>query len=360
MLYLKDISLFQFKNYESRQWQFSESVTGICGPNGTGKTNLLDSIYYLCFTKSYFAKQEALTVQQGKKGMRLDGTFCINKKEFKTTAIVRENNKKEFLLNQELYKKFSEHIGKFPCVMIAPDDTIIVTGLSDERRRLLDTIIAQCNTQYLEALIQYNKLLQQRNSLLKQIAESPHYDIHLLEAIDTQFVYFGTLIYEIRKKFTNSFIPTILKNYNSIAGSDDGINISYMSQLDEMNLSELLKNTLKKDILLQRTNSGIHKDDLEITMQENNFKNRASQGQRKTLLLAIKLSEFSVLKQKKGIAPILLLDDVFEKLDEQRMGQLFYKVCVLEKCQVFITDTHKERLYDYLKKLQLDFHLITL
>ncbi|WP_298391619.1 DNA replication and repair protein RecF [Hydrotalea sp.] len=360
MLYLKKISLFQFKNYDSRQWHFTESVTGICGSNGTGKTNLLDAIYYLCFTKSYFARQDIVAVQQKKKGMRLEGIFRIGEQEFETIAILRENNKKEFLLNQEPYKKFSEHIGRFPCVMIAPDDVAVVTGLSEERRRLIDTIIAQYNFEYLEGLIQYNKLLQQRNSLLKQIAETGQYDTDLLEAIDTQFVHYGNIIYKTRKVFTNTFIPTILENYQSIAGSEDGITISYISQLNEMSLQDLLKSSLQKDMVLQKTNSGIHKDDLEICMQESSFKNRASQGQRKTLLLAIKLAEFSVLKQEKQVAPILLLDDVFEKLDEQRMHQLFYKVCVQEKCQVFITDTHAERLNDYLKKMRVNFSLITL
>ncbi|RTL56773.1 MAG: DNA replication and repair protein RecF [Sphingobacteriales bacterium] len=360
MLYLKKISLFQFKNYGSNSWEFTEAVTGICGPNGTGKTNLLDAIYYLCFTKSYFARQDTFSVQQGKKGMRLEGLFENNNQFFETVAILRENNKKEFLLDQETYKKFSEHIGRFPCVMIAPDDAAIVVGLSEERRRLIDTILSQYNATYLEALIQYNKLLQQRNSLLKQIADTGQHDITLLEAIDTQFVYYGSIIYQHRKKFTTEFIPKILENYQLIAGSDDGISISYISQLNENSFKDLLKASLQKDMLLQRTNSGIHKDDLEITMQENSFKNRASQGQRKTLLLAIKLAEFSVLKEQKKVAPIMLLDDVFEKLDEQRMHQLFYIVCVQENCQVFITDTHAERLSNYLKKMQVNFSLITL
>jgi DNA replication and repair protein RecF len=360
MLYLNKISLFQFKNYSHNHWQFTEPVIGICGPNGVGKTNLLDAIYFLCFTKGYFNRQDANNVQQGKQGMRIEGSFLNNTGLMEVVGILRENNKKEFLLNTETYKKFSEHIGRIPCVMIAPDDISIITGLSEERRRFIDTIISQYNQSYLEALIQYNKLLQQRNSWLKQIAEHKVYDKDLLEAINLQMVHYGKIIYKQRQLFMQEFTPMVIQYYTEIANNNDGLKLQYESHLHDNDFESLLKSSVDKDIILQRTQMGVHKDDLTFYMHDIAFKTRASQGQRKTLLLALKLAEFSILKKEKAVAPILLLDDIFEKLDEQRMEKLFYKVCVSEQCQVFITDTHYNRLNEYLSKMQINFQIINL
>lgn len=360
MLLLKKISVVQFKNYEQRQWLFNQRITAVCGPNGSGKTNLLDAIYYLCFTKSYFSHQDTQIVQQGKLGLRVDGTFLKYKKTHELVCIIRENNRKEFLADDELYKKFSEHIGKFPCVMIAPDDVELITGNSEERRKFIDTILSQCNVDYLHWLIDYNKILQQRNSLLKAAAEHNRLDESLLDTLDEQLSEKGELIFAARKQFTEELIMAAIQSYQSIAQNDDGININYDSQLLKNNLLNLLQINRQRDLYLQRTGCGIHKDDIEILMNQQSFKNSASQGQRKSLLFALKLAEFEMLKKQKGFTPILLLDDVFEKLDAERMHNLLHKVCMEESGQVFITDTHAERMESQLKAIGAEYGLIEL
>jgi DNA replication and repair protein RecF len=360
MLRLQNINLVQFKNYISSQHFFSERIVGMHGNNGRGKTNLLDAIYYLCFTKSYFTRSEAANVHHGLQGLRLDGTFNRNGQEEKVVCILRENSRKEISCNGEEYKKFSSHIGQFPAVIIAPDDVELVTGTSDVRRRFLDTLISQLDSNYLQWLIDYNKILQQRNSLLKSGAEKGFIDATVLDILDEQLSIPGTLIYNRRKSFLQTFLPAVGKEYQQIAGLSEPVTFSYYSPLNEDSFLKLLKVFRQKDMMLQRTTLGIHKDDLEMEMHGENFKHIASQGQRKSLLFALKLTEFYELRNAKGLAPILLLDDVFEKLDADRMNNLLYRVCVENNGQVFITDTHRERLQLALQNLKVPFQLIAL
>jgi DNA replication and repair protein RecF len=360
MLWLKQISAYQFKNYNQQQWLFKNRIIAICGPNGSGKTNLLDAIYYLCFTRSYFSKQDAQVVQQGKQGLRVDGTFEKEKQAYELVCILRENNKKEFHINGEAYKKFSDHIGKFPCVMIAPDDVELITGNSEARRKFIDPIISQCRPDYLQWLIDYNKILQQRNSLLKATAEHNRLDESLLDTLDEQLCERAQLIFNARKNFLDTFLPSTISAYKSIAQRDDQITLQYDSQLSNFPLIDLLQSNRQRDLYLQRTGCGIHKDDITLLMNDQSFKSIASQGQRKSLLFALKLAEFETLKLNKGFTPVLLMDDVFEKLDSARMHNLLYKVCVEENGQVFITDTHAERLRSQLDTFQANYQLIQL
>ena len=357
MKHLSSITITQFRNYLSKQFSFSERIVAICGQNGTGKTNLLDAIYYLCFTKSYFSKPDAQSVYTGLQGFRLEGIFENDQIE-KLVCIVRENNRKEFHLNDEPYKKFSSHIGKFPCVFIAPDDVQIFTQGSENRRNFIDTILAQLEPAYLQHLINYKKVLDERNSLLKAAAEKNYFDDTLLNIIDSQLIKYGQQVFSARKSFLEEFIPLVSKAYEGIAGKNDDITIVYFSQLLNNAFPDLLDQNRQRDLYLQRSCYGIHKDDLEITMQQLPFKNLASQGQRKSLLFALKLAEFTILKEKKGSPPLLLLDDIFEKLDDQRMNRLLHKVCVEEDGQVFITDTHEQRLEESLNKLLISFQLV--
>ena len=360
MLRLSKISAYQFKNYNQQQWLFENRIIAICGPNGSGKTNLLDAIYYLCFTRSYFSKQDSLVVQQGKQGLRVFGTFEKENQAYELVCILRENNKKEFHINGEAYKKFSDHIGKFPCVMIAPDDVELITGNSESRRKFLDPILSQCRPDYLQWLIDYNKILQQRNSLLKSAAEHNRLDESLLDILDAQLCERGQPIYEARKSFLETFLPSAIKAYNGIAQSDDHITLQYDSQLSNSPMIDLLHSNRQRDLYIQRTGCGIHKDDITLLMNNQSFKSIASQGQRKSLLFALKLAEFETLKLNKGFTPVLLMDDVFEKLDSSRMHNLLYKVCVEEKGQVFITDTHAERLRTQLDIFKANYQLIQL
>lgn len=358
MLRLQHISLVQFKNYHNRSYEFVARVVAICGNNGAGKTNLLDAIHYLCFTKSYFTRLDGQNVQHGHSGFRIEGDFALNDKEEKTECILRETGKKEFLLNKEPYEKFSHHIGRYPCVVIAPDDALLITGESKERRTFLDGLLSQTSTDYLQQLITYQKVLQQRNSLLKTAAETGSKNIALLDVLDQQLLGPGEFIFETRKKFLLAYLPMVRILYNDISRSNENINLLYESELLRVPFAELLKANRNRDFILQRTTAGTHRDDLNLEMNGQSFKTIASQGQRKSLLFALKLAQMEVLKKEKGFAPLLLLDDVFEKLDEDRIGNLLNKVCLQNDGQVFITDTNEERLKIHLEQIGMSFQLI--
>ncbi len=360
MLRLASLSLTQFRNYVQRRFDIFERIVGICGSNGTGKTNLLDAIYYLSFSRSYFSRPDSQNVHHGMSGMRLEGDYLLDDEPQQLVFILRENNRKELSWNNEAYRKFSDHIGKLPCVMIAPDDVILISGGSEERRKFIDTILSQINRSYLQNLIDYNRILQQRNGLLKNSAETGRTDESLLEVLNEQLVGKGNALFSERKKFLDGFLVLTGQLYTQIAGSDDGLLLGYESQLLYGDFASLLQESRQKDFLLQRTNTGPHRDDLSIRMHMVPFKSEASQGQRKSLLFAFKLAEWQVLKDAKGFTPILLLDDVFEKLDEQRMSQLLQWVCQETDGQVFITDTHEKRLEDALTGLHTGFQMIRL
>ncbi|MBC8033887.1 MAG: DNA replication and repair protein RecF [Chitinophagaceae bacterium] len=348
MLHLNSISLLQFKNYLQSDFQFRQRIVGISGKNGIGKTNLLDAIYYCCFTKSYFTKSDAQNVSDGKQGFRLEGNFHLNNTPQAVTCVLRETGKKELALNQELYVKFSDHIGKFPCIMIAPDDVQIITGGSEERRQFLDTLLSQIDHDYLLQLIHYNKVLLQRNALLKSFAESRRVDENLLQVLNEQLARPGAVLFEKRRVFLQEFIVLVRKFYQQISGENYPVHLEYISQLHSSSFKELFDSFHEKDLALQRTGGGVHRDDIAISLGNASFKAIASQGQRKSMLFALKLSAFEVLKNRNGFSPILLLDDIFEKLDETRMDNLLNWVCRENNGQIFITDTHPERIHQHL------------
>jgi DNA replication and repair protein RecF len=365
MLQVNHISLTQFKNYKAKSFDFSHKVVGICGANGTGKTNLLDAIYYLCFTKSYFTATDNNTVSYGERGFRIAGKFFLENSPLQVIAVLRETGKKEISFNDELYSRISRHIGKLPAVIIAPDDVAIVTGGSEERRKLFDALLCQLNPEYLQQLMQYNKLLQQRNSLLKQMGEQRSSDETVLEIIDQQLVVAGAFVYNERCRFMGEFLASATAHYHTIAKSNEAVQLSYESQLHAntevgslQKFKSLLLENKSRDLQLQRTTAGIHRDDLKLQLNFQPFKQSASQGQRKSLLFALKLTEFEMLQEHKGFAPILLLDDVFEKLDNGRMTNLLREVCIEKMGQVFITDTHRERLEEQLQGIGCDYEII--
>ena len=357
---LKEISLTQFKNYAQNSFRFGKRIVGICGNNGVGKTNLLDAIYYLCFTKSYFSRSDQSGVLRGAAGFRIDGLFDRDGEETDVVCILRPTGKKEFLADGVPYEKFSQHIGRFPCVIIAPDDIQIITGGSEERRRFLDALLSQLEPTYLQDLIEYNKVLQQRNGFLKSLTERRLADKGLLEVYDQQLVVRGNRLFDRRVVFLKELLPLAGSFYSRIAGAEEPLTLAYDSQLFHHPFRELLRQGLEKDLYLQRTGSGIHRDDIDISFAGVPFKTMASQGQRKSLLFALRLAEYEILKREKGFPPILLLDDVFEKLDEQRMHNLLDRVCLQDDGQLFITDTHPGRISREMERIAVDWQLIIL
>lgn len=360
MLKLSKISITHFKNYEFKIFSFSARVIGIYGLNGKGKTNLLDAIYYCCFTKSYFIATDNMNIGFDKDGFRLEALFHHDDSSNKIICINRGTGKKELSLNDVPYEKLSSHIGLLPSVIIAPDDIELIAGNSDLRRKYIDTILCQIDSDYLQQLMKYNKILQQRNSLLKRFAEQGNMDEVLLDIISQQMVEPGTYIFQKRKNLLKEIAPIAKDLYHRFSRNTESITMIYESRLLQNDFNEIFTQNRSKDLLLQRTNGGIHKDDLKFELNGQAFKNTASQGQRKSLLFALKLAEFSILEKYKGFPPILLLDDVFEKLDSERMEQLLAWVCNENTGQVFITDTHRTRLKDTLTHLNTDFQLVEL
>ncbi|MBS1495515.1 MAG: DNA replication/repair protein RecF [Bacteroidetes bacterium] len=360
MLQLSTITITHFKNYDITSFDFDKRVIGICGLNGVGKTNLLDAIYYCCFTKSYFSNSDNLNIGFDKDGFRLSALFKKKEEAQQVICICRGAGKKEFSLNNVPYDRLSMHIGILPAVIIAPDDIEIIIGGSEGRRKYLDALLSQLDAEYLQQLMTYNKLLQQRNSLLKRFAEQGKTDDTLLQVLDMQLLPPASYVFEKRKIFCSELRPLVHDFYHQLAANKEEVKFTYESKLLEENLESLLNKNKEKDKILQRTNAGIHKDDLSFYLNGQVFKNIASQGQRKSLLFALKLAEYQLIKKYKGFSPILLLDDVFEKLDDNRMHQLLHWVCNHNDGQVFITDTHKDRLVEAFSNLHIDARVIEL
>jgi DNA replication and repair protein RecF len=351
---LTSLSLYQFKNYSKQSFEFKQPICCFHGPNGIGKTNLLDAIYYLCFTKSYFSSYDHQVVQIEKKGMYTKG--LINQE--KIDCIIRENGKKEISLNGKIYSKNAEHIGKFPAVIISPDDIGLLNGYSDSRRRFIDRLLCQLDSDYLNSLIEYGHYLAQRNALLKS-SKNQTIDATLHDHYKEQLCSHARIIYNRREKIITTLLPKAQEYYGLISKHQELIYLKYKSQLTGNKLEDLFKESLEKDFITQRTNVGIHKDDIVFEINKQAIKTNASQGQKKSFLFALKFAAFSILREELSNSPILLLDDIFEKLDATRSQQLVNLITQLDT-QVFITDTHEQRLKEAFKNVKnVQFEKIT-
>jgi DNA replication and repair protein RecF len=338
------LELRDFKNYGQLRLEFCADLNGMAGPNGAGKTNILDALYYLCTTKGYFNGTEQYNFRHGTDLMQLKGLIALKGYDYQAEIRVAKGKKKELLINKARENKLSEYVGKFPVVIIAPDDNQIILGGSEERRRLLDSGLCQADSTYTDQLLRYNKILQQRNALLKQIADSDQRQDSLLDTIDEMLAGLAQNIYQQRKEFCNSYSSIAAEVYQRISGAAEAASIQYHSHLDEYPLEIWLKKNRDKDILLQRTTKGVHLDDLDLQLDGHPVKKVGSQGQQKTFVVALKMGLYALLKDRKNLYPALLLDDIFEKFDEERVSRLFEWLGDGHKGQIFISDTHPERL----------------
>lgn len=356
-MWLKNISLLNFKNYADAALQFSETVNVFTGNNGSGKTNMLDAIHYLCLCKSYFNPIDAQQIKTGEELFMIQGDFNRKNKSEKITCGVKRNQKKQFKRNKKEYDKLADHIGLFPVVMVSPYDINLIIDGSEERRKFMDNVISQTDALYLDTLITYNRVLLNRNTLLKQIAISKKYDPTLLEILDEQLVHAGNKIFAVRQNFMNAFVPLFNQYYQYLTQGSEQVALHYQSQLNAANFDELLKKTIEKDRLLERTTTGIHKDELLFTLSDLPLKKFGSQGQQKSFLIALKLAQYAFLAQNKGFKPLLLLDDIFDKLDDKRVQKLMQMVSQQDFGQIFITDTGKERVKLIFKKIAVEVTL---
>ncbi len=359
-MHLKKITLVNFKNFDSQSFDFEAKINCFVGNNGVGKTNVLDAIYFLSFAKSYFNSVSSQIIRHSEDFFLVEGNYDIDKKTETVVCSLKRGNKKTVKRNGKSYERFSDHIGYLPLVIISPGDRDLIIEGSDTRRKFVDSVISQSNNLYLKTVINYNKVLSQRNSLLKYFALNRCFDELNLNIYNEQLNAYGSEIYKHRKSFLNEFIPIFRKRYKTISNSFEEVNLTYNSQLETSDFPTLFKETLEKDRILQYTTAGTHKDDLLFEIEGYPIKKFGSQGQQKSYLIALKLAQFDFLKEQSHVKPILLLDDIFDKLDDLRVEQIINLVNSDEFGQIFLTDTHLERTEEVVKKTKKPFKIYKL
>jgi len=344
-MWLKQLSVLNFKNYTESTLEFLPEVNAFTGENGSGKTNLLDAIHYLSLCKSYFNPIDSQHIKKGEEWFIVQGNFERDERLDSISCSLKRNQKKQFKRNKKDYPRLADHIGQFPLVMISPNDSEIITEGSEERRKFIDNVISQTDNRYLDTLIAYNKILLQRNTLLKNIKEKGVFDIALLEVLNMQLVEVGDVVYKRRKRFMEEFTPAFQRHYTYLTGEAEEVSLLYDSQLHDNNFMSLLERSVDRDRHLERTTQGIHKDDLVFTIHgEMPLKKFGSQGQQKSFLIALKLAQYTFLQEQNKFKPLLLLDDIFDKLDDKRTRKLMKMVSDEEFGQIFITDTDAIRI----------------
>jgi DNA replication and repair protein RecF len=384
-MHLQKISLAHFKSYEYESFEFSERVNCIVGENGTGKTNLLDAIYFLALTKSSISNQDALSINHEAEYMMIEGCFSMfdvlgsmfennqtdveksvipksisdtehqtSKNEHLITISLQRGQKKAVLQDKKAYERISEHIGRFPVVMLSPNDTDIIRDGSEERRKFFDGVMAQLDSEYLENLLQYNRLLLQRNSLLKQFAERNYVDELLLDVYSDPIVEVSLKLYQARNQFIIEFLPLFKKHYNTLSDAREEVEMIYESEVGAENFTQIFRKNRQRDLAAQRTTIGSHKDDFIFEINGFTLRKFGSQGQQKSFVIALKLAQFEMLTKVKGFPPLLLLDDIFDKLDDRRIQQLITMMVDGTFSQVFITDARPERTRQLLGDLGVE------
>nr|WP_298999788.1 DNA replication/repair protein RecF [uncultured Allomuricauda sp.] len=360
-MFLKHLSLVNYKNFDSITMEFDPVINCLVGNNGVGKTNILDAIYHLSFGKSYFNPVSTQNIKYGADFFMLEGEFEKEGRNEKITCGYKKGLKKVIKRNGKAYEKFSEHIGFLPLVIISPADRDLIIEGSETRRKFMDGVISQSDKMYLQSLIKYNKVLSQRNSLLKYFVANQTFDADTLTIYNEQLHTLGTDIHSKREAFIQTFLPIFHEQYKHISEKgDETIGLTYESQLANNPLKTLLENSVEKDRALQYTSVGVHKDDLNFTIEGHPIKKFGSQGQQKSFLIALKLAQFHFIKEQAGTTPILLLDDIFDKLDENRVGQIVALVNNESFGQLFISDTHADRTEKVVSNIQQSYKIFTL
>lgn len=351
---LQQLKLLNFKNCVEAELHFSDKINCFTGLNGSGKTNILDAIHYLSLCKSYFNPSDVQNILHNESFFSIQGFFSMNNASTLdvVSCVQRRNARKVMSLNKNEYERLADHIGLFPLVIITPSDISLIYEGSEERRRYLDGVISQFDRVYLNNLVQYNKALLQRNILLKKFAERNYFDEGLLKVYDEQLIQYGIPVFEKRQEVINSFIPVFRSFYSFISGESEEVGITYQSPLNEVPFAELLQLSLADDRQMKYSTVGIHKDDLLFTLEGLPLKRFGSQGQQKSFLVAIKLAQFEYTYKMKGYKPALLLDDIFDKLDVNRIQQMMKLVSENNFGQIFITDTHQERIEYIFKDIE--------
>lgn len=358
-MHLEKLHLLNFKNYAEANLSFSSRINVLVGKNGSGKTNLLDAIFYLAFTKSAFSTLDQHCIQHEQGYFMVKGGFRLGTNTNEVVGSMQQGAKKMFREGVNEYQKLSEHIGKYPVILVAPDDVDLVKEGSEARRKFFDGIISQLDKHYLDDLIQYNHALKQRNSFLKMASEKGLTDWVTLEAYDQILVRLGTSLFRKRVAFAKEFLPVFQKFYRFIVDENETTDLEYKSSLQEKDFAAALQSSRQRDLALQRTCVGIHRDDYQFTLEHGDMKRLGSQGQQKSFVIALKLAQFEILKTHKGFKPILLLDDIFDKLDDFRIGRLL-ELMKTDLGQLFITDARPDRTMGLLDQIQIQASMFTI
>jgi len=360
IVFLKQLSLLNYKNLAQIEFDFDAKINCFVGKNGVGKTNILDAIYHLAYGKSYFNPLAVQNIKHGEEFFVIDALLEKNNKEEKIVCSLKKGQKKTIKRNGKVYDKLSEHLGLIPLVIISPSDADLIIDGSETRRKFIDSVIATLDNSYLHLLIQYQKTLAQRNALLKYFALNHTFDADNLSIYNEQLSNSGQLIFEKRKQFLNDFIPIFEKHHTNISGGNEKVALKYESQLFEKELLSLLEESLQKDRIIQYTSAGIHKDDLIFEIDGFPIKKFGSQGQQKSFLIALKLAQFEFMKKQSGELPILLFDDIFDKLDETRVQKIVTMVNDAVFGQIFISDTHAERTELIIKETHQSYKIFSI
>ena len=354
---IENISIVNFKNLKEVQIEFSPKLNCLIGKNGAGKTNILDAVYYLSFCKSFSTPVDLLNINHEENFFMLNGNYQRLESTETISCGFKKGASKQFKRNSKVYKKLVEHIGLLPLVMITPSDVNLILGGSEERRKFMDGVISQYNQHYLSDLLKYNRALLQRNNLLRQFATGHYFDADLIELWDAQLMEYGSRIHAHRSEFVEKLIPVFQHYYSFISHDNEKVSLVHESALYTNNLETLLKESVARDRAVQFTTRGIHKDDLVFYLGDYPIRKIGSQGQMKTYLISLKLAQFDFVKEISGLKPILLLDDIFDKLDQFRVEQIVKVVTGEQFGQIFITDTNRGHLDSIIRKMETHFRI---